>query len=171
MNDQREIPIPGGYREMLRVAYPLMLSMGTFTIMQFCDRVFLARYSDIAIQAALSGHRLIATMHAGEPATAVARLLEMGMEPYQVTSSLYGVLTLRLIRRRRGSGYKGRVPLAEFGRLDQAAVTAALARADAGELRDIFHRQAGHATLREVAEFLVAQGVTDAAEIRRVLGD
>jgi hypothetical protein len=46
-----------------------------------------------------------------------------------------------------------------------------LARADAGILRDIFHRQPGHVTLREVAESLALQGVTDAAEIRRVLGD
>ena len=46
-------PAPGGYREMLRVAYPLVLSMGTFTIMQFCDRIFLAHYSSTSIQAAL----------------------------------------------------------------------------------------------------------------------
>ena len=44
---------PGGYREVLRVAYPLVLSMGTFTIMQFCDRIFLARHSSVSIQAAL----------------------------------------------------------------------------------------------------------------------
>jgi general secretion pathway protein E len=130
-----------------------------------------AATAGIAVQAALSGHRLIATMHAGEPATAVARLLEMGVEPYQITSSLYGVLTLRLVRRRQGSGYKGRVPLAEFGQIDQAAAAAVMARADAGMLRDVFHLQPGHATLREVAEFLVGQGVTDEAEIRRVLGD
>jgi MATE family multidrug resistance protein len=45
--------LPGGYREVLRVAYPLILSMGTFTVMQFCDRIFLARFSSISIQAAL----------------------------------------------------------------------------------------------------------------------
>lgn len=44
---------PGGYREVLRVAYPLMLSLGTFTIMQFCDRIFLARFSSVSIQAAI----------------------------------------------------------------------------------------------------------------------
>lgn len=44
---------PGGYREVLRVAYPLFLSMGTFTLMQFCDRIFLARHSAVSIQAAL----------------------------------------------------------------------------------------------------------------------
>ena len=91
-----------------------------------------AATASIAVQAALSGHRLIATLHAGEPATAVARLLEMGVEPYQITSSLYGVLTLRLVRRRHAQAYKGRVPLAEFGRLDEPATAAVLARADAG---------------------------------------
>jgi MATE family multidrug resistance protein len=46
-------PLAGGYRDVLRVAYPLALSMGAFTVMQFCDRIFLARYSSVAIQAAL----------------------------------------------------------------------------------------------------------------------
>jgi len=44
---------PGGIRELLRVAYPLILSMGAFTVMQFCDRIFLARASSLSIQAAL----------------------------------------------------------------------------------------------------------------------
>jgi MATE family multidrug resistance protein len=44
---------PGGFREVLAVAYPLVVSMGAFTVMQFCDRIFLARYGGLAIQAAL----------------------------------------------------------------------------------------------------------------------
>jgi general secretion pathway protein E len=130
-----------------------------------------AATASIAVQAALSGHRLIATMHAGEPATAVARLLEMGVEPYQVTSSVYGVLTQRLVRRKHGDGYKGRVPLAEFGRMDESVSKAVLARADAGILRNLFGKQPIHATLQQVAGLLVAQGVTDEMEIRRVLGE
>ena len=134
--------------------------------------------ASIAVQAALSGHRLIATMHAGEPATAVTRLLEMGVEPYQVTSSIYGILTQRLVRRlhtpaaiNRPAAYKGRIPLAEFGLLTDPARAAILARADSGTLRKIFDTQPGHATLYTVADGLVAAGVTDSAEIRRVLGD
>ncbi len=53
---------PGGYREMVRLAYPLLLSMGTFTIMQFCDRIFLARYSSVSIQAALPAGILVFTL-------------------------------------------------------------------------------------------------------------
>ncbi len=46
---------PGGYREVLKMASPLIVSMGSFTVMQFCDRMFLAWYSPISIQAALPG--------------------------------------------------------------------------------------------------------------------
>lgn len=45
--------VPGGYRELLVVAYPLMISMGSFTLMQFVDRMFLAWHSPISIQAAV----------------------------------------------------------------------------------------------------------------------
>jgi len=55
-------PLPGGYREMWRMAAPLILSMGSFTIMQFCDRVFLSRYSSVTIQAALPAGILAHTM-------------------------------------------------------------------------------------------------------------
>ena len=55
-------PRPGGYREMCRIAAPLILSMGSFTIMQFCDRVFLSRYSAVTIQAALPAGILAHTL-------------------------------------------------------------------------------------------------------------
>lgn len=45
--------MPGGYREMWDIAAPLILSMASYTIMQFSDRVFLARFSSVAIQATL----------------------------------------------------------------------------------------------------------------------
>lgn len=44
---------PGSYREVLRIAWPLVVSMGSFTLMQFVDRMFLAWYSPVSIQAAL----------------------------------------------------------------------------------------------------------------------
>ena len=55
-------PPPGGYREMWRIAAPLILSMASYTIMQFCDRVFLSRYSSVAIQAALPAGILAHTL-------------------------------------------------------------------------------------------------------------
>lgn len=47
---------------MWRIAAPLILSMASFTIMQFCDRVFLARYSSVSIQAALPAGILAHTL-------------------------------------------------------------------------------------------------------------
>ncbi len=46
---------------MWHIAAPLILSMGSFTIMQFCDRVFLSRYSSVTIQAALPAGALAHT--------------------------------------------------------------------------------------------------------------
>ena len=132
-----------------------------------------AATASVAVQAALSGHRLIATMHAGEPATAVARLLEMGVEPYQVTSSVYGVLTQRLVRKRsegKKGAYKGRIAVAEWGAMDEEVKKGVLARADAAALRKAFAKQPRHQTLRVAAQQLAQQGVTDAAEVERVLG-
>ncbi|MDD2600015.1 MAG: MATE family efflux transporter [Kiritimatiellae bacterium] len=53
---------PGGYAEMWRIAGPLIMSMGSYTIMQFCDRVFLSRYSSVSIQAALPAGILAHTL-------------------------------------------------------------------------------------------------------------
>jgi type II secretory ATPase GspE/PulE/Tfp pilus assembly ATPase PilB-like protein len=131
-----------------------------------------AATASLAIQAALTGHRLIATLHAGDPATAIARLLEMGIEPYQVTSSLFGVLTQRLVRRLApgGAGYKGRVPIAESAEMDDALRAAVLERADANRLRALLSAQPGHADLRLSARELIDRGITDQPEMTRVLG-
>lgn len=53
---------PAGYREVWRVAWPLIVSTGSFTLMQFVDRVFLANYSATSIQAALPSGILSFTM-------------------------------------------------------------------------------------------------------------
>lgn len=58
-----------------------------------------AETAKIAIEAGLTGHLLMSTMHSGSPAGALLRLLEMGIEPYQVTSSVSAVLNQRLVRK------------------------------------------------------------------------
>ncbi|MCA9566252.1 MAG: type II secretion system ATPase GspE [Myxococcales bacterium] len=52
-----------------------------------------------AIEASLTGHLVFSTIHTNDAAGAFVRLVEMGIEPYQVTSSLLGVLAQRLVRR------------------------------------------------------------------------
>ena len=130
-----------------------------------------AATASLAVQAAMSGHRLISTLHAGTPAGAIARLLEMGLEPYQLTSALFGVVAQRLLRRRSdGGGYRGRVPVAEMVRVDEPLRRAVLARSDAEALSQAYATQAGFLPMRRAADELANQGITDAAEIERILG-
>ena len=131
-----------------------------------------AATATLALQAALSGHRLVCTLHAASPAGAIARLLEMGMEPYQVTSALFAVISQRLLRRRAedDTGYRGRVPVAEFAAMESGLREAILRRADAEAMRQAIAAPPGHRSLRASAEALVRSGVTDDAEVARVLG-
>jgi type IV pilus assembly protein PilB len=55
--------------------------------------------SVIAIEAALTGHMVLATLHTNNAAATPMRLIEMGLEPFLVTSALSGVLAQRLARR------------------------------------------------------------------------
>ena len=55
--------------------------------------------AEIAIQAALTGHLVFSTLHTNDAPGAVTRLLDMGVEPYLVASSLIGAVAQRLVRR------------------------------------------------------------------------
>ena len=54
--------------------------------------------AQIAVQASLTGHLVLATLHTNDAASAVTRLADMGVEPYLLSSSLLGVLAQRLVR-------------------------------------------------------------------------
>jgi general secretion pathway protein E len=54
--------------------------------------------AQIAVQASLTGHLVLATLHPNDSASAVTRLADMGVEPYLLASSLLGVLAQRLVR-------------------------------------------------------------------------
>jgi type IV pilus assembly protein PilB len=54
--------------------------------------------AEVAIQAALTGHLVLATLHTNESAGAIARLVDMGIEPFLLTSSVIGVIAQRLVR-------------------------------------------------------------------------
>ncbi|MCS7250091.1 MAG: type II secretion system ATPase GspE [candidate division WOR-3 bacterium] len=55
--------------------------------------------AEIAVQAALTGHLVFSTLHTNNAATAVTRLVDIGVEPYLIASSLIGVLAQRLVRK------------------------------------------------------------------------
>jgi len=54
--------------------------------------------AEVAIHAALTGHLVLSTLHTNDAASATVRLINMGVEPFLITSSLLGVLAQRLIR-------------------------------------------------------------------------
>jgi general secretion pathway protein E len=54
--------------------------------------------AEIAIQSSLTGHLVFSTLHTNDAASAVTRLIDMGIEPYLVTSSVIAIIAQRLVR-------------------------------------------------------------------------
>ncbi|MCT4565299.1 MAG: ATPase, T2SS/T4P/T4SS family [Maledivibacter sp.] len=55
--------------------------------------------AQIAVRAAITGHLVLSTMHTNDTASTVTRLMDMGIEPYLVSSSVVGIIAQRLVRR------------------------------------------------------------------------
>jgi general secretion pathway protein E len=138
--------------------------------------------AQIAIQASLTGHLVLATLHTNDAASAVTRLTDMGVEPFLLSSSLLGVLAQRLVRKwclhcaGKGcehcghTGYAGRTGVYELLVADDA-------------IRDQIHRQSSEADIRAAAiaggmrlmrddgQRLVAAAITSPEEVLRVTRD
>jgi type IV pilus assembly protein PilB len=68
------------------------------------DRIMVGEIRDLetasmAIQASLTGHLVLSTLHTNDAAGGITRLIDMGVEPFLISSTLIGVLAQRLIRR------------------------------------------------------------------------
>ena len=85
-----------------------------------------------AVQAALTGHLVLSTLHTNDSPTTITRLLEMGVEPYLISSSLLASMTQRLLRTLctecRTTFYPPKEVLAELGLDSETAVRLAHAR-------------------------------------------
>jgi general secretion pathway protein E len=138
--------------------------------------------AQIAVQASLTGHLVLATLHTNDAVSAVTRLTDMGIEPFLLSSSLLGVLAQRLVRKTctacQGSGcavcghtgYQGRTGIFELLSVDESLRGLIHNRASEIDL----HRQAqrnGLGSLREDGERLVALGLTSREELLRVTRD
>ncbi|MFN8542628.1 MAG: ATPase, T2SS/T4P/T4SS family [Candidatus Binatia bacterium] len=137
---------------------------------------------EIAMQAALTGHLVFSTLHTNDAASAVTRLLDMGVEPYLIASSVAGIVAQRLVRRLctacaglgcpacRQTGLRGRTGIYELLRMDDALRALVMTRADATTIR----RHATEAGMRPLLEDGLAKaraGVTTEAEVLRVTRD
>lgn len=120
-----------------------------------------AETARIAVQAALTGHLVLATLHTNSAPAAVPRLIDMGVEPYLLAAVLRGVLAQRLVRRAGG----GRIAVGELVLLE-ATLTEQLASG----VIDMTLRErlaaTGYRPLIEDARHRAGEGEIDAAELR-----
>lgn len=144
--------------------------------------------AQIAIQASLTGHLVLATLHTNDAASAVNRLIDMGVEPFLLSSSLLGVLAQRLVRKlceyckvevegvARGcqhcgyTGYHGRTGIFELMTADERIRAQIHNRASEAEIRETA-LAGGMRLMREDGDRLVREGVTSREEVLRVTRD
>jgi type IV pilus assembly protein PilB len=124
-----------------------------------------------AIEAALTGHLVLTTLHTNDAAGAIARLDEMGMEAFQVSSSLLGVLAQRLVRKVCSDCRIAYTPtteeLARFGLTTAGDSDMTLYRANALAVEDILPaRSAG--TLCETCQGSGYKGRVGVYEVMRL---
>lgn len=55
--------------------------------------------AEIAVKAAITGHLVVSTLHTNDAASSIARLLDMGVEPFLISTSLVGVIAQRLVKK------------------------------------------------------------------------
>ena len=135
--------------------------------------------AEIAIQASLTGHLVLSTLHTNDATSAVSRLIDIGVAGHQIATSVKGVIAQRLVRRAcaecgaagcaicEGSGYRGRRAIAEIlvsspefeRRVAAGAATEALTEAA---------RAGGCIALWDSGLALVSRGETTMEELRRV---
>ncbi len=149
--------------------------------------------AEVAVQAAMTGHLVLTTLHTNDAVSSVARLVDIGLDRSSIAETLRGVLAQRLVRLVCAScaqgvqgvqpagravgceaceqiGYRGRVPVLEVLVMTEQLEELIGKGASGAELeREAI--SAGMRPMREVALELVRSGETTLEEIERVLGD
>jgi len=137
--------------------------------------------AQIAVQASLTGHLVLATLHTNDAPSAVTRLIDMGIEPFLLSSTLLGVLGQRLIRLQclsclgKGckacseSGYSGRAGIYELMMATESIKELIHNRAAESEIR----KQAVNNGMRSLADDCqrwIDSGQSTVEEMMRVTG-
>ena len=134
VEDPIEYRLPGIVQVQVRERAGLTFAAALRSIMRQDPDVLLIgeirdrETAEIAIQASLTGHLVLSTLHTNDAATAVTRLIDIGVAPYKIATAVKGVLAQRLLRRVcarcgpqptigcaicAGSGYHGRLAIVE----------------------------------------------------------
>ena len=146
--------------------------------------------AEIGIQAALTGHLVFSTLHTNDAPTAITRLVEMGIAPYLVASSVVAVLAQRLVRKLcenckkqdnngewtaagcsqcDNTGYKGRLGIYELMIINDTIRDLISLEKDASVIAKEV-RECGMTTLTIDGETKIAAGLTSVDEVKRVAG-
>ncbi len=148
--------------------------------------------AQIAVQASLTGHLVLATLHTNDAVSAVTRLIDMGIEPFLLSSSLLGVVAQRLVRKLcpqcrqpdpvtqgwravgcvacNRTGFQGRTGIYELFTVDDGIRGLIHRNAPETEIRAAALR-AGMLSMRDDGRRWVEAGVTSADEVVRVTRD
>lgn len=151
--------------------------------------------AEIAVNAALTGHLVLATVHANTAAGAAPRLIDMGVDPALLRSTLRLMIAQRLLRilctecrqpcdppeglkkawdavgcpACDGTGYKGRTGVFEFVETDGSIGDALREGVSSGEIEKLARKQR-MPSIRDDARAKIEAGITSAKETIRVLG-
>jgi len=131
----------------------------------------------VALQAAMTGHLVLSTLHTNDAASAVTRLIDMGIEPYLISDTLICVISQRLLRKIctvcgakgcrscGGTGYKGRIGVFEMMRASPQVRDCIAKRPDIKAIT----KASGHRSMMDGAKVLLDQGMTTPEEINRTV--
>ncbi|MDI6780971.1 MAG: GspE/PulE family protein [bacterium] len=136
--------------------------------------------AEVAIQSALTGHLILSTMHTNDSATAIARLQDMGIEDFLISSTVIGVLAQRLVRticsnckgagckECNSTGLKGRTGIFELLPVSPRIKRLIVDRVDSSKIKAAAVEE-GMVTLLEQGEEKIAAGITTREEVLRVI--
>ncbi|MBW3599602.1 MAG: GspE/PulE family protein [Planctomycetes bacterium] len=206
LEDPIEAALPGVAQSQVNRSIDFTLATGLRSLMRQDPEVILVGEirdrptAEAVFQAALTGHLVVTTFHAGSAAGAISRLSDMGIEPYLLRSGILAIVCQRLVRRLcscsrpstddadrlglpvstfraavgceqcRGLGYRGRLVLAEMLTAQPTELGRAILSRDDSARLEALAVQAGMRTRWRRACEAVEQGLTSPAEIRRVFG-
>jgi len=136
--------------------------------------------AEIAMQAALTGHLVLSTLHTNDAASAITRLVDMGVEPFLVSATVIGAAAQRLCRticpecKGKGcsacyeTGYKGRIGVFELMVVSENIQNLILSKADVLQIRKQAEKE-GMKSLAENGAEKVTSGITTKEEIARIV--
>ena len=125
--------------------------------------------ADIAIQASLTGHLVLSTVHTNDSVGAITRLIDMGVEPYLIASSLRMVIAQRLVRKIDPASQElsGRIGIFESILINDDIKELIHNKSSESEIKNIAFKD--NNTLELDGQEKVNSGLTSEEELRRVL--